>query len=54
MTADKVAYARWSPFTDRDGDGVADRYDLDNDNDGILDTAECSSMARTFDWSNYP
>ncbi|WP_298780722.1 DUF11 domain-containing protein [uncultured Polaribacter sp.] len=31
-------------FDDHDGDGVADFYDLDDDNDGVLDTDEgCSS-----------
>ena len=28
---------------DSDGDGIADDCDLDDDNDGILDTAECSN-----------
>lgn len=39
-------------FNDSDGDGVADECDLDDDNDGILDTAECSNtindMANAF------
>ncbi|WP_123947092.1 beta strand repeat-containing protein [Chryseobacterium sp. CBo1] len=29
--------------TDSDGDGIADNCDLDDDNDGILDTDECGS-----------
>jgi hypothetical protein len=29
-----------NPFLDFDGDGIADSVDLDDDNDGILDTAE--------------
>ncbi|WP_346882782.1 glycine-rich domain-containing protein, partial [uncultured Algibacter sp.] len=31
--------------TDTDGDGVPDSADLDDDNDGILDTDECMSIA---------
>ncbi|MEZ0484672.1 hypothetical protein [Fibrella aquatica] len=30
--------------TDTDGDGVADADDLDDDNDGILDTVECANV----------
>ena len=30
--------------TDTDGDGVSDVVDLDDDNDGILDTIECNSL----------
>lgn len=29
------------PNTDTDGDGIVDYFDLDDDNDGILDTIEC-------------
>ena len=29
-------------YTDTDGDGIRDEIDLDDDNDGILDSAECS------------
>ena len=30
---------------DADGDGIPDIYDLDDDNDGILDTAECGVLS---------
>ena len=30
----------WREFNDTDGDGVANSNDLDDDNDGILDTVE--------------
>ncbi len=38
--------------TDTDGDGVADVCDADDDNDGILDDAECN--VSNFYWSNPP
>ncbi|GGP05124.1 hypothetical protein GCM10010992_20070 [Cloacibacterium rupense] len=39
--------------TDSDGDGVFDSCDLDDDNDGILDTAECAATAGTMvSWFN--
>ncbi len=31
--------------TDTDGDGVKDLVDIDDDNDGVLDTMECGAMA---------
>ena len=37
---------------DNDGDGVCDDYDLDDDNDGILDIDEC--MTSNFQWSGVP
>ncbi|MGX5857101.1 T9SS type A sorting domain-containing protein [Dyadobacter jiangsuensis] len=39
-------------FVDTDGDGVGNDCDLDDDNDGILDTNECPSTA--FFWSGAP
>lgn len=37
---------------DFDGDGISDACDLDDDNDGILDTNEC--IDSNFHWSNPP
>ena len=34
----------WREINDQDGDGVADEFDTDDDNDGILDTLECGSV----------
>ncbi|WP_298782643.1 Ig-like domain-containing protein, partial [uncultured Polaribacter sp.] len=34
-------------LTDTDGDGVSDLVDLDDDNDGILDTLECTLIPTT-------
>ncbi|WP_312345479.1 beta strand repeat-containing protein [Chryseobacterium binzhouense] len=36
---------RLNVLEDTDGDGVADIYDLDDDNDGILDSVECGGGA---------
>ncbi|WP_054508601.1 thrombospondin type 3 repeat-containing protein [Chryseobacterium sp. ERMR1:04] len=36
---------------DHDGDGVPDYIDLDNDNDGILDTDECPNIFENVDFS---
>ncbi len=33
---------------DSDGDGVSDIYDLDDDNDGILDIDECSTLLNSY------
>ncbi|WP_144281469.1 vWA domain-containing protein [Chryseobacterium echinoideorum] len=33
---------------DSDGDGISDRCDLDDDNDGILDTLECPTTVNDF------
>jgi len=41
-----------SVLLDTDGDGIADINDLDADNDGILNTAECNTS--NFYWSNPP
>ncbi|SHO62440.1 DUF4347 domain-containing protein, partial [Algoriphagus zhangzhouensis] len=35
-------------FTDTDGDGYADFCDDDDDNDGILDTEECSTLTEVY------
>ena len=31
-------------FNDNDSDGIADAFDIDDDNDGIVDTDECSAV----------
>ncbi len=36
------------PMLDSDGDGVPDMYDLDDDNDGILDVNECGTLLNSF------
>jgi len=43
-TGQTTGYSQLSAInecTDTDGDGIANLYDLDDDNDGILDTVEC-------------
>ncbi|PKV51821.1 putative repeat protein (TIGR01451 family) [Aquimarina sp. MAR_2010_214] len=37
---------------DSDGDGIADSADLDDDNDGILDTEECSLTSLNINWAD--
>jgi hypothetical protein len=37
----------WREITDRDGDGIADNIDIDDDNDGILDGDENSSCDKS-------
>lgn len=44
-----VLYSNCSvAVADLDGDGVADSVDLDDDNDGILDTDECGGLGGNF------
>ncbi|TMM28525.1 hypothetical protein FDT66_13900, partial [Polaribacter aestuariivivens] len=38
-------------FSDNDGDGVPDSVDLDDDNDGILDTEECEPSVDPFNFN---
>ncbi|MGB2129354.1 MAG: hypothetical protein ACPHXR_07740, partial [Flavicella sp.] len=40
-----------NPMVDADGDGVADKNDLDADNDGILDTVECGENTDYLEFS---
>ena len=42
---------RSTPVMDSDMDGVNDDVDQDDDNDGILDTVECSGARQYFDWT---
>jgi len=43
-----VLYSSCSaPATDLDGDGIDDSVDIDDDNDGILDTDECGAVGCT-------
>ena len=45
-----------TPVLDTDGDGVADLNDLDDDNDGVLDTVEnnCAPSSLAINTPNYP
>ena len=43
----------WREGPDWDGDGIVDIYDLDDDNDGILDTEECGTGAIDFSSLNF-
>jgi hypothetical protein len=47
-----VAFPQTGPNDDYDGDGVINSEDLDDDNDGILDTEEGATIiANTTDWT---
>jgi hypothetical protein len=46
-----VATVRIYVISDTDGDGVFDDVDIDDDNDGILDTDEMNCTASILDWS---
>ncbi|MHA7102324.1 RHS repeat domain-containing protein [Roseivirga pacifica] len=53
-TSTYAAYALNDDFklcVDTDGDSVADIYDIDDDNDGTLDNAECYDSPTVLDWS---
>jgi hypothetical protein len=44
-----VLYSNCSaPVADLDGDGIADSVDVDDDNDGILDTDECGGLGGNY------
>ncbi|MBM1107967.1 gliding motility-associated C-terminal domain-containing protein [Aurantibacter crassamenti] len=43
-TFEKVEPMLFQSPTDTDGDGVPDSVDIDDDNDGILDTDECTTL----------
>ena len=47
LSSNNSSNAAVSILLDTDGDGVADISDLDDDNDGILDTVECSMVEVT-------
>ncbi|MFL1897477.1 gliding motility-associated C-terminal domain-containing protein, partial [Aquimarina sp. 2-A2] len=49
---DGIANACDPVFNDADGDGLGDAVDLDDDNDGIADDAECAAADTTLDWNN--
>ncbi len=50
-TTSSISISVFTPV-DSDGDGFFDHIDLDDDNDGILDTQECPSS--NFQWSGIP
>ncbi|WP_268121913.1 hypothetical protein [Roseivirga pacifica] len=53
-TSTYAAYALNDDFklcVDTDGDSVADIYDIDDDNDGTPDNAECYDSPTVLDWS---
>lgn len=44
----------WREINDTDGDGIADVYDIDKDNDGIMDSVENACNAPSLlDWSEH-
>ncbi|MCP4277961.1 MAG: DUF4347 domain-containing protein, partial [Gammaproteobacteria bacterium] len=47
VSVGEVSWVATTPTTDTDGDGVSDINDLDDDNDGILDTAEGDGLTDT-------
>ncbi|MDR7208080.1 Ig-like domain-containing protein, partial [Flavobacterium piscis] len=46
------ANAQYGPSDDFDGDGIVNSQDLDDDNDGILDTDECSNLILSGSFEN--
>lgn len=51
LNVSNVAYANFAISGDSDGDGLNDINDQDDDNDGILDTVECSTNYHVADFS---